>query len=96
MRSEALVLPMPRIVLREETDDWAILFDPDTAATFGVNPMGVLVFRLLDGSRTVRDIVAEIRERCTDVPSDAERIVGDFLEELVTRGMAELRTPGGR
>ena len=27
----------PLIVLREEFDDWAILFDPDTGDAFGLN-----------------------------------------------------------
>ena len=27
------------VVLREEFDDWAVLFDPDTGSGFGINPM---------------------------------------------------------
>jgi hypothetical protein len=39
----------PLIVLREEFDDWAILFDPDTGNAFGLNPTGVFIWKLLDG-----------------------------------------------
>lgn len=31
----------PIVVLREEFDDWAILFNPDTDAAVGINPVGV-------------------------------------------------------
>ena len=33
----------PLAVLREEFDNWAILFDPATGNAFGLNPVGVLL-----------------------------------------------------
>lgn len=33
----------PLIVLREEFDDWAILFDPGTGDAFGLNPVAVFI-----------------------------------------------------
>ena len=39
----------PLVVLREEFDDWAVLFDPDTGNAFGLSPVGVFVWKLLDG-----------------------------------------------
>ena len=35
----------PLIVLREEFDDWAILFDPDSGDAFGLNPIGVHIWK---------------------------------------------------
>ncbi len=32
----------PSVVLREEFDNRAILFDPDTGDAFGINPVGAL------------------------------------------------------
>lgn len=40
----------PLIVLHEEFDDWAILFDPDRGNAFGLNPTGIFVWKLLDES----------------------------------------------
>jgi len=43
----------PVVLLREEFDDWAILFNPDATlgfSGFGLNPTGVYVWKLLDGS----------------------------------------------
>ena len=31
------------IVFREEFDDWAILFDPDTNETLGMNPVSAFL-----------------------------------------------------
>ncbi len=41
----------PYVQLREEFDDWAILFNPDTGRGFGLNPTGVRVWKLLDGEQ---------------------------------------------
>ena len=47
----------PLIVLREEFDDWAILFDPDSGDAFGLNPIGVHIWKRLDGNHAVKDIL---------------------------------------
>jgi len=39
----------PMVVFREEFDDWAILFDPETGKAFGVNPIGTEIWNKLDG-----------------------------------------------
>jgi SynChlorMet cassette protein ScmD len=78
----------PLIVLREEFDDWAILFDPDAGEGFGLNPVSVFIWKRLDGKHTVQDIMAELREDCEDMPEDAEKRVTDFIKDLVERGYA--------
>jgi len=52
----------PVIVLREEFDDWAILFDPDSGGAFGLNPTSVYIWKLLDGNRTNEEIVEKVKE----------------------------------
>ena len=78
----------PLIVLREEFDDWAILFDPDAGEGFGLNPVSVYIWKRLDGNHTVQDIMAELKEDCEDMPDDAEKRVTDFIEDLIERGYA--------
>ena len=61
----------PLVVLREEFDDWAILFDPDTGNAFGLNPTGVYLWKLLDGSTlsmTCFSPCARKRKRCLRKP----------------------------
>ncbi|GAG48199.1 unnamed protein product, partial [marine sediment metagenome] len=73
----------PLIVLREEFDDWAILFDPDTGNAVGLNPVGVFIWKLLDGSHTVEDILKKLRESCEKVPKEVEDHFKDFIQSLV-------------
>ena len=76
----------PLIVLREEFDDWAILFDPDTGDGFGLNPVSVFIWKRLDGRHTLQDILEELREACEDSPENAEQEIKDFIEELAGKG----------
>ena len=78
----------PLIVLREEFDDWAILFDPDTGDGFGINPVSVFIWKRLDGKHTINDILEGLREACEDAPENAEQEVKDFIKELLGKGYA--------
>lgn len=76
----------PTVVLREEFDDWAILFNPDTADAVGTNPVGVAVWKLMDGRRSLKEIVAEIQDQFADVPDAATKDVTAFIKDLAQRG----------
>jgi SynChlorMet cassette protein ScmD len=78
----------PLVVLREEFDDWAILFDPDSGVGFGLNPVGVFIWKQLDGRNTVQDITAELCEKCENIPEDAQSHVKGFINDLVEQGLA--------
>jgi SynChlorMet cassette protein ScmD len=76
----------PVVVLREEFDDWAILFNPDTADAVGTNPVGVAVWKLMDGKHGIEEIIAEIKDQFADVPDAASRDVLAFIKNLSQRG----------
>lgn len=78
----------PLLILREEFDDWAILFDPDTGDAFGLNPVGVFIWKRLDGRHSVQDIVGELNGECEGVPEDAHACVEDFVKALMEKGYA--------
>lgn len=78
----------PLIVLREEFDDWAVLFDPDTGHTFGLNPIGVLIWKHLDGHHTLDDLVKKIREAVEDVPPAVTDHLRDFVQNAVRLQLA--------
>lgn len=86
----------PLIILREEFDDWAVLFNPDTGKTYGINPVSVLIWKRLDSKHTISDIVAELREICEDAPEDAEKYVEDFINQLVENGVARYEASEAR
>jgi SynChlorMet cassette protein ScmD len=76
----------PMLVLREEFDDWGLLFDPDTGDTYGLNPVGVFVWKRIDGQHKMTDILKALSQSCRDVPSDAEQYVTSFIDDLVEKG----------
>jgi SynChlorMet cassette protein ScmD len=84
----------PTVVLREEFDDWAILFNPDTADAVGTNPVGVTVWKLMDGRRSLEEIVAEIQDQFADVPEAAAKDVTTFIKDLVKRGFVGYELKG--
>ena len=84
----------PLIVLREEFDDWAILFDPDSGKGMGLNPTGVFIWKLLDGSHTLDDIQKKLHGECENVPEEAESDLKEFIQELTERGLAGFEVAG--
>ena len=79
-------LANPIVVLREEFDDWAILFNPDTAAAVGINPVGVAVWKRMDGKKSLKEIVLEIKTSFEDAPEAALEEITAFVHDLAERG----------
>jgi SynChlorMet cassette protein ScmD len=77
----------PVVVLREEFDDWAVLFNPDTAEAVGINPVGVAIWKLMDGTRNLNDIVEEIKKSFDDVPESVVEETKKFADDLVEAGL---------
>ena len=80
----------PVVVLREEFDDWAVLFNPDTADAMGTNPVGVAVWRLMNGKRSVEDIVSKIGDSFEDTPETAREEIAAFVNTLAEHGLVGL------
>lgn len=85
----------PVVVLREEFDDWAVLFNPDTAAAVGTNPVGVAVWKLMDGKRSVEDVASAIRNDFANTPDAVCKEVTAFVAGLAQSGFVglELKSP---
>lgn len=78
------------VVLREEFDDWAVLFNSDTADAVGTNPVGVAVWKLMDGKRSIEDIVSKIKKSFGDVPEAASKEICTFVNTLADNGFVGL------
>lgn len=76
----------PNVVLREEFDDWAVLFNPDTTGAVGINPVGILLWKQMDGSRTIGQLAAEVRVTFGMVPDSAEAEISSFVDDLAKKG----------
>jgi SynChlorMet cassette protein ScmD len=84
----------PIVVLREEFDDWFILFNPDTAAVVGTNPVGAAVWKQMDGKRSLREIASAITASFDEVPGAALEEITTFVGKLAEDGYVgyELKT----
>jgi signal peptidase I len=72
----------PDVVCRQEPD-CAILFNPETNRSQGVNAVGHLIWQALAEPRTPAEIVAHLVETCQDVPVEqAGDDVEAFLQNL--------------
>jgi SynChlorMet cassette protein ScmD len=80
----------PIVVLREEFDDWAVLFNPDTADAVGTNPVGVAVWKLIDGKRSIEDIVSKIKNSFEDTPDSSFKEIVAFVNTLAENGFVGL------
>jgi len=78
------------VVLREEFDDWAVLFNPDTADAMGTNPVGVAVWKQMDGKKSLADIVSEIKNSFEDAPDGAFKEIVTFVNSLEEKGFVGL------
>ena len=76
----------PVVIQRDEFDDWAVLYNPDTAEAAGINPVGVAVWNLIDGRRSVDDIVVSVQEQFSDVPEAAAGELAAFIASLAEKG----------
>jgi len=90
MNPTAKPISNPLVVLREEFDDWAVLFNPDTADAVGINPIGVVVWKKMDGKRTLAELVGEVRATFADVPDTVNDEVSAFVDNLVQKGFVGL------
>ena len=77
----------PIIVLREEFDNWGLLFDPDKGKVIVINPVGVSVWKLMDGKRDINEIVRKIRDLYSEVSDEAPKEIEAFINDLADRGL---------
>ena len=82
----------PLIVLREEFEDSAILYNPDSGSTFALNSLGVFIWKRLDGLHSEEDILKELQEHCKNIPEAADAHLKGFIQSLLIQGLAEYRT----
>ena len=75
-------------VLREEFDDWAVLFDPQTGNAFGLNPVSVFIWKQLDGKTPITEITQRLQKNCQDAPQDTRKYLQAFIEQLIQKGLA--------
>jgi hypothetical protein len=59
----------------------------ETGQYHELNPVGAVIWDLVDGHRDAAEIAAVVRARVDDPPAELEEIVADFLVQLRQRGL---------
>ena len=85
----------PIVMLREEFDDWAVLYNPDTADAVGINPVGVAVWKRMNGKKSLEQIVAEISNSFENAPDTAYKEIALFVNNLAENGFVGLELERG-
>ena len=80
----------PEAVLREDFDDWAVLFEPLTGEAIGTGPVGVAIWKMLDGRRTLAEVAAEIAAQYEASPDTVMEDTLAFASDLQRRLFLEL------
>jgi hypothetical protein len=78
----------PDIVVREESQDGGLLFNPDTNEIKLLNATGLFIWELCDGEREIDAIVAALQDAFDGLPDDeiADQVQA-FLEEMEAAGL---------
>jgi SynChlorMet cassette protein ScmD len=76
----------PMIVLREESDNWALLFNPDSSNIAVINPVGVTVWKMLDGNKRYEDVLDNLRNYFSEIPDSAIDDIKAFVADLEMQG----------
>jgi len=77
----------PAYALQEGSCGWAALVNLDTPAGVAVNATGLLIWRRIDGIRTVREIIREIKGFFADAPPALGDDVLAILDVLLEAGL---------
>ena len=72
----------PQVVFRKEIDGSALLFDPDSGSTFGLNPTSAFLWEQFAAGKDEAAALAALREVCRNTPAEAERHIAEFVASL--------------
>ncbi len=79
------------IILIDDLEDYAVLFNTLTAETMGLNSTSLLVWNKIDGKRTIRDISKVISDNFLVEFEKAKEDVADLIGRMHRRMFIDLR-----
>ena len=83
---ETKLMVNTNLVLREEGDEGALLYDPDTGAVRILNLTAVAIWKLLEAERTVSEVIRTLKEQFDGLDGEAEEQVLQMVRELQRLG----------
>jgi hypothetical protein len=86
IKQAAIPLANPAAICRALPGGEAVLVNMDTAGSLALNHTGFAVWQLVDGRRTVAEIIAAVSRQFSDAPANVAEDVVALLEELAADG----------
>ena len=84
----------PDVVLREETEDGGLLFNPDTNQVKVINATSLFIWKQCDGTHDPASIATTLQQSFEDAPADAVAAdVRVFLEDMLASGFIGTALP---
>jgi len=83
-----LPTPDPQISLREEFDDWALLYNPDNGRSVGLTPTGVSIWQSLSAGKDLDGIIKALKEEFDPLPDDVLEDIKIFCDQITRAGFA--------
>ncbi len=80
-------------VLWRELDGEAILLSPQEGCSYNLNPVGTLIWKLLDGRHSTEDIVTAICEAYEVEPEQAGQDLAQLLDALLNNKLVKVSSP---
>lgn len=92
--AHAKIVRGQRVVFRElSADEGGVLLHLDSGQYHRLNGMGCTIWGILDGARTVTDLVEEVRKVATDAPANLMEDIQQFLDGLLARDLIAVTEP---
>ena len=86
--SQSKVRRNPQVTVRDLAEgEGGVLLHLETGAYHGVNPVGLLIWELLEEEKTVAELLQAIADRVEDPPPALESDVMDFLNDVTERDL---------
>ena len=88
MNDQTVLTRNPDVVARELPEsEGGVLLNVASGAYHGLNPTGFVTWGLIDGVRTIDELVDGVRERFPDAPANLQTDVLRFLEGALERDL---------
>lgn len=91
MNPETKVRKNPNVVARELAErEGGVLLHLETGAYHGMNAVALVIWELVDGERTVADLIEATRARVDNAPPQLDQDVIAFLKSAVERDLVHV------
>jgi hypothetical protein len=88
--AESIIEVNPDGILQVDADNWGILFNPATDASFAINPMSIFIWNQLKDRMTVKEIHTKLTEHFSSLPENVEEEISGFITRLWEIGLAKV------